>query len=369
MTALRGLTWDHPRGVNALRAAARQHAERIAITWDTQPLEGFESTRISELATNYDLIVLDHPHLGEAIADDCLIPVEDLLGDALADLEAQSIGKSCESYRYSGKLWALPLDAAAQVQVVVPEMLDERPPPTSWDGVFELAADLPVALSLGGPHALLTFFSVCAGLDRASLTTTADAPVPEQLCLEALDLLARLNEACDKTLSDASPITLLEAMSEGAAACCPLIFGYVTYATSGALKFCDAPGFGSTLGGTGIALTRRCPNTPELAEHLRWLLDERTQTGFIPVNDGQPSARRAWYDRCVDQAAGGFYSGTRTTLEAAWVRPRFDGYVSFQLRASELLRGGLRDRMPATQLCAKLAALWRESLPPSGESR
>lgn len=46
MQRLRALTWNHPRGYNALAAAAARPelAESgLAIAWDKQPLEGFES--------------------------------------------------------------------------------------------------------------------------------------------------------------------------------------------------------------------------------------------------------------------------------------------------------------------------------------
>jgi multiple sugar transport system substrate-binding protein len=49
-----GLTWDHPRGYDALAEAARRvntgRAEAL-ITWDKQPLEGFESAAITDLTT------------------------------------------------------------------------------------------------------------------------------------------------------------------------------------------------------------------------------------------------------------------------------------------------------------------------------
>ena len=76
-----GLTWDHPRGYDAPAEAARRvNADRAAplITWDRQPLEGFESAPITDLTARYDLIVLDHPHIGEAVAERSLFPLEDL---------------------------------------------------------------------------------------------------------------------------------------------------------------------------------------------------------------------------------------------------------------------------------------------------
>ena len=372
MTPVRGLTWDHPRGLASLRAAAALHADRLEIEWEAQPLEGFESTPIAELARDYDLIVLDHPHLGEAVAGGSLVPVDELLGaDQLELIERGTIGRAAESYRYAGRLYALPLDAATQVQALQPALLGDHPAPVSWDDVLALPAALPLALSLAGPHALLTFFSICAGLSPGRLASSAEAPVPPALGLAALELLARLAARSERSLAGANPIGLLEAMARCEAACCPLVYGYVTYAMPGAdpepLRFCDAPGLGSTLGGTGIAITRRCPLTPALASHLAWLLSATTQRTFIPQHAGQPSARAAWADRSVDAAAGGFYSGTRETIEAAWVRPRFDGYIGFQLRASQLIRDGLVERTPHARLFAGLTELWRAALPAGAE--
>ena len=169
MTAFRALTWDHPRGCAPLVAAAALHANEIDITWETQPLEGFESTPIPELARDYDLIVLDHPHLGEAVAAGSLVPVAELLGaEAVARIAAGTIGAAAASYLYDGLSYALPLDAATQVQVLQPALVGDRPAPATWDEVLELAAELPLGLSLAGPHAVLTFFSSLAfhGLNR-----------------------------------------------------------------------------------------------------------------------------------------------------------------------------------------------------------
>jgi multiple sugar transport system substrate-binding protein len=362
VTAYRGLTWDHPRGHAPLVAAAERWSGEIEIAWEAQPLEGFESTPIPELARRYDLIVLDHPHLGEAVAADCLVAIADLLGDDLvADLASSTIGAAAASYAYDGTAYALPLDAATQVQVLHPALVGDRPAPATWAEVHTLAGEHPIALSLAGPHALLTFCSICAGLGAAPFE-------PGESRLAAFAILEELAARSLPSLRDANPIQLLEAMArERAAACCPLVYGYVNYAHPAdgreALRFADAPELGSTLGGTGIALTRRCPLAPELAEHLAWLLAPGTQTTFIPEHHGQPSARAAWTDRGLDACSGGFYSGTLRTTEAAWVRPRFPGYIEFQSRGSELIRTGLAERIPGPRLLDRLDALWRASLP------
>ena len=362
MTAFRGLTWDHPRGHAPLAAAAERSAGEIEITWDAQPLEGFESTPIPELARSYDLIVLDHPHLGEAVAADCLVPIADLLGDdAVARIAAATVGAAAASYDYDGRSYALPLDAATQVQVLHPGLTGDRPAPETWAEVRALADEHPIALSLAGPHALLTFCSIAAGLGASPFE-------PGESRLAAFAILEELAACSRPSLRDANPIQLLEAMArERAAACCPLVYGYVNYARPAdgreALRFADAPALGSTLGGTGIALTRRCPLAPEWPSTSSRLLDPATQTTFIPEHHGQPAARAAWTDPALDASSGGFYSGTLRTTKAAWVRPRFPGYIGFQSRGSELIRDGLAERIPGPRLLDRLDALWRASLP------
>ena len=218
------------------------------------------------------------------------------------------------------------------------------------------------------PNSELIFFSICAGLGSEPLACGVDEVVPAELGRAALEVMQRLAVLSVPSLRGANPIELLDAMARTrAAACCPLVYGYVNYATAGdgreALRFADAPALGSTLGGTGIAITQRCPLEPALAQHLAWLLDPATQTSFMGAHEGQPSARESWTDAGLDGRSGGFYSGTLRTTEAAWVRPRFDGFIEFQGRGSELLRAGLAQRTPARTLLERLDALWRASLP------
>ena len=118
MASLKGMTWSHPRGYDPLVACARLWRERtgVEIGWDKRSLQDFESFPIEELARQYDLIIIDHPHAGQATREGCLLPLERVgPADALAELDRQSVGASFESYRHGGHLWAIPVDAAAQV--------------------------------------------------------------------------------------------------------------------------------------------------------------------------------------------------------------------------------------------------------------
>jgi multiple sugar transport system substrate-binding protein len=345
-----GLTWDHPRGFRALQAAASLAApdHGLQIEWAIQPLEGFESEPIAELCARYDLVVLDHPHLGDAIEAGCLVSIESILGGALvSELEQASIGQSLASYQWDGQTWALPLDAASQVIAFRPDRLAFAP--QTWAAILELPQELGIALSLAGPHCLLTLFSILTALGHPPGSNGSDTLVDEQAGLSALDLLRILYARRVERLDGLNPIGILNAMSRSDdVSLCPLVFGYVNYArpTEGlhALAFADAPRIavngrrGSILGGTGIGVTQRCQVTPQLVTHLQWLLSEAGQRIFIPSHDGQPSRRSAWYDPEVNKQWGDFYRATAATLEQAHVRPRIAAYVPWQNEASARLR-------------------------------
>lgn len=359
----RGLTWDHPRGYRALEAAAQ--GSHGLLSWQRQPLEGFESHPIADLASRFDLLVLDHPHIGEAVAENCIQPIESCFGASeLAAWDKHSIGPALGSYLWEGKHWALPLDVAMQVMARDPNAVPEAP--DTWDGVLQLAERQPVALSLAGPHAVLCFFSLALALGEEP---GGEDLVSEAAGAEALRILRRLGRAATPGSASLNPIALLEALAHRRGiALVPLVFGYVNYARpEGArqrVAFSEAPRAradgrrGSVLGGTGIGITARAQPTQALLDHLRELMSPAVQVGFIPDHDGQPSARGAWLDSRVNAAWGGFYASTMETAETAWVRPRFDGYIAFQTKAAAILREALSDASAPQAVIGRLRDIW-----------
>jgi multiple sugar transport system substrate-binding protein len=341
----RGLTWDHPRGYAALRAAAAEVApgQGLSMSWDTHSLEGFESHPIADLCARYDLVVLDHPHVGEAVDAECLIPLENIFSaEELAILGSATIGPCLSSYRYAEKHWALPLDAATQVMAYRPDLAD---PVATWDEVEILAGQGGVALSLAGPHAALSFLSICAAFGEPPAMRDPRLLVSEEVGSRVFDLMVRIYERAEESVLALNPISMLGHMTAHTdVRLVPLIYGYVNYTRQG-VRFADAPSAGdrpgSTLGGTGIGISTRCEITPELVAHLRWLLGDAAQRKFIPSHDGQPSRRSAWHSLSVNSAWGGFYAATAATLEAAYVRPRYSGYIAWQSAASAYLREAL----------------------------
>jgi len=365
-TALRGLTWDHPRGYVVLDALAADAGDELpSVRWDRQPLEGFESRPLRTLRDAYDLLIVDHPGLGEAVRDGALRPLDELLSAAeLAACAAVSAGRSYASYHLDDRQWALPADAAAQVAVCRTDLLGERP--TTWADACRVARAHRTALCLGGPHALLMFSAICVSLGAPPASTPPDNTgtfADPEAGAEAAAVMADLLAHADPALAARNPIAVLDAMAaDGGPAYCPLVYGYITYQRprpgARALAAFDAPagpgGIGSVLGGTGIAVTRSCTRLSAARELLLRVVSQDVQVRRYAELGGQSADRRAWLDPAADASAGGFYAATRATIEAAWVRPRFAGYVEFQAAASAALRDGLLGGEPPAALAARV---------------
>ncbi|MDR5760538.1 hypothetical protein [Caballeronia sp. LZ035] len=367
--AINGLTWDHPRGFDALDAASKlPEALPLGLTWSRQPLEGFESHPIAELCAKYDLVVLDHPHVGEAVEAGCVWALDDLFSPGeLRDWASQSVGASYASYTWQGQQWALPLDAATQVAAARRDLIEGTLPAT-WADVVRLSEQGGVSLCVAGPHAMLGFCSMMAAWGKPPMVDgSAGRFVDDATALEVLDVMASLYGRTSRKTLGLNPIGTLEYMArEHDVRYCPLIYGYVNYAAPrgerAPITFLDVPvtgpggRYGSTLGGTGIALSRRSRPSPALLDHLRFLMGRQAQAQFIPSHAGQPSHRDAWTDADVNATSGDFYRNTLATIEEAYVRPRYAGYIAFQTAASEAIRAAFEQGTPHRQLLDELNA-------------
>lgn len=358
MKSYSGITWDNPRGKNALVASAVDAPNQFGInmTWDSHSLEHFESHPIDDLARRYDLIVMDHPHVGEMLESQLFSPIEALLNSAeLQALEQRFVGPSLQSYRMNGKLWALPIDAATQVMALRRDLVDEVP--HSWDEVVRQSARIPVALCLAGPHAFLSFLSLSASLG-ANLDNGFWRELPsDEVATEALEIMMTLGQRQSSSTVEMNPITMLTAMAESdVLACVPLIYGYSAFSVSEPhpITFCDVPRgtsevLGSTIGGAGLAISVNAEITPELTSYIKWLISEDAQTNFIPQHQGQPALVSSWQSSRVNEQYGNFFKDTFHTTASSQVRPRFAGYPAFQDEASELIRSGITQRTEISQ--------------------
>lgn len=374
LLTLRGMTWSHPRGYDPMVACSLIWREKTGVTieWDKRSLQGFESFPVEELARTYDLIVLDHPHVGHVTAESCLLPLDIHGREAEREaLQAASVGGSYASYQWNGRQWALPIDAASQVQAFRPDRIDA--PPRSWAKVLQLARDGRVLCPLRPPHALMCFFTLAANLGPPCAGTEPGQLIDVEAGARVYNMIGNLARSIDPGCFDMDPIAVFERMAEtqSRVACAPLIYGYVSYALDGfrpaRLAFADIPAagadgpVGSTLGGTGIAVSARTRHPAAAVDFAYWIAGADAQRGPYAAAGGQPGHGAAWDDAAVNEPVLGFYSNTRITLEGAWVRPRHDGYVAFQHAASERLSSGLRAGEGGYEVVSDLNRMFHES--------
>lgn len=366
---MKGMTWDHPRGYDPLAAASRAWAKLHGetIEWDRRSLQDFETYPVEELARHYDMIVIDHPHVGQIADAGCLVALDEACdAEALAEIAAGSVGGSYESYHWNGHQWALPIDAASQVQGWVPRRI--AAPARDWDAVVALAKEGRLTIPLRPPHSLMSLFSLC-GMNGVTLPVDGDALFPAAAGT-AYERLAELAAIVDPAAYGQDPIAVFEAMAEPASrlAVVPLIYGYVSYALEGfrsvRIAFADVPATdprGTALGGTGIAVSAFGKAPERAAAFAQWIASGEVQRGLYATAGGQPGHADAWSDAKVNAPVDGFYANTRATLDRAWLRPRHDGYMTFQHAASLRLNEALQDGEPAGRALAALNAMFRHS--------
>jgi multiple sugar transport system substrate-binding protein len=367
------MTWGHPRGYDPMVATAKVWAEKtgVEIAWDKRSLQDFESFSVEELARAFDLIVIDHPHVGQITKEGCLAPLDLAEREAeQAALSAASIGASYSSYTWQGRQWALPIDAAAQVLVYRPDLIGH--PPSTWSDVLGEARKGRVALPLKPPHSLMVFFTLCANLG-CPCAQTGGVLVNRDVGLQVVEMMRDILAVIDGRNFDWDPIDASEAMSraDSTLALMPLGYGYVSYAKDGfrpnVLAFADiavagnAGPSGSALGGTGIAVSALSAHRAEAIDYAYWVASEDVQLGIYAKSGGQPGHAAAWEDEGVNVEAHDFYRHTRRTLDGAWVRPRHDGYMGFQQAASERLNAALMAGGAPTALLDDLDRLFAES--------
>jgi multiple sugar transport system substrate-binding protein len=369
--SLRGMTWNHPRGWQPLEACSAIWKERtgVTITWDKRSLQDFESFPVDQLAREYDLIVIDHPHVGQVARENCLLPLDDPRLVAVAE---GTVGASYPSYFWQGHQWALPIDAATQVQAWRPDRM--KAPAADWREVIALAERGHVALPLRSPHALMSLYSLTAQLGAPGRVDGPDL-FNRPTAVAAIERIRSLLPYLDAACFDEDPIAVFERMAQpdSKIQCVPLIYGYVSYAWEAfrpaRIAFADMPLLdgrpprGSALGGTGIAVSARSAHPAQAVDFALWVAGPEAQAGPYAAAGGQPGHAAAWEDAGVNAKSLDFYRATRATLEGAWVRPRHDGYMAYQEQGSARLLEGLRKGDEPGAIVDDLNRMFRESLP------
>lgn len=345
---LKGITWNHTRGLLPVVAAAQRFEELhpgVRISWEKRSLQEFADQPLADLGARYDLLVIDHPWAGFAATSGVIRPMEDLVSaDFLADQAANSVGPSYESYRYGDRQWALAIDAATPVASWRRDLLEAHgtAPPTTWEDVLALAREGLVIMPGIPQDTIMNFYMLCARPD-SDLFASEEVVVDEALGITALEQLRELASLQPREIFEMNPIAVYEAMTRGDDyAYCPFAYGYSNYSRDGyarrLLHFGDVVSLDgvplrTTLGGTGLAVSSACAHPDVAGAYAELVAGPEYQRTQYVENGGQPGHRAAWTDPENDRRTHGYFGNTLPCLDRAYLRPRYPGSLAFQDRA------------------------------------
>lgn len=373
---LRGITWNHSRGLLPLLATAQRFTDRdpsIQIEWRTRSLKDFGDFPIERLAESFDLLIIDHPFAGYAAEHPVLVPLDEHLPpDFITDQAANSVGASHASYEMGGHLWALAVDAATPVSGWRPDLLKraDAEPPATWNDLLALARRGLVVTPAASVDCLMHLYMLCLGLGEEPFQSN-DEVVSANVGVQALELLRELIALCGPACIDRNPIRTWELLAASeTAAYCPFAYGYSNYARDefgpnrlafGGLVSLNGVQLRSTLGGTGLAVSANCGNLPLAIDYVQYVASGECQRTLYATHGGQPGHRSAWLDPELNRLTHGYFRDTLPTLDAAYLRPRYAGYIPFQDHAGDVVRDFLRDGGDPNATLAAINALYRTS--------
>ncbi|MHA6690960.1 extracellular solute-binding protein [Devosia sp. A449] len=369
---LRGMTWGHTRGYDPMVVTSQVFAERhpgVEIVWEQRPLQAFADRPLGAMSLEYDLMVIDHPHVGEAAAGGHLLTLDGLGRDAeLALLAAESVGVSHASYEFGGRQWALAIDAATPISIYRPDLLAAAP--TSWAEVVALAEQGQVIWPLKPINALMSFFNLLAN-QRAPFGANGIGADPA-IAIAVLETMRAVARHVPEPCFAMDPIEAYEWLSARSShSYVPYLYGYTNYSRPGfrphyvqaanipALG--DAGPLGSPIGGTGIAISAHTRHAALAAEYAFWIASAECQRGLYFAAGGQPANIVAWRDADCNAASGNFFAATLPTLEQSYLRPRHHGYMAFQDIGGDLVHACLVGTMTPADCAAAINAAYADS--------
>lgn len=361
------VAWNDPRCVQPLEAAAAVWETRTGIAIDIvrRPLTAFNDQPLSELAPICDVMIIDYPHIAQALREEAIIPIDNLVDESEVDEVAdRSIGRCQDSFSVDDVVAAFASDAACHVAAYRPVALEKLsiPLPQTWNDVFALQEHHPgsVAVALYATDAISCLMSLAAGQGAGPDGGMHMFPSRHGV-QRAIGTLARLASNVGSYCWECTPQQLFaEAATRTEIAYIPFTFGYTRMVTpeQGGWRFAAPPvGSGSLLGGAGMAVSSQTPFREKAAAFASWYCRDEGQL-LAGRNWGQPSGLAAWNDPDIDSMTMGFYSCTRRTQVNAYVRPLRPWWPAVQDEAGKTLAELLRAGAPASAIVDSLEAIY-----------
>lgn len=369
ITQLKGMTWDHPRGLDCL-VASNEYLKTtldISISWDSRSLLAFGDQHISEFYGDYDLMIIDHPHVPDAVHADAIIDFESVATqNQLAELSRTSVGQSHNSYMYLGKQWALAIDTAAQVSAYRADKTDSAP--VFWSDVIDLAHEKKLLWAYKPVDAFSTFATLMA--QKGTPLCKGGEYLNSEVALEVLTFMCELATLVPEFCSTSNPIDIAEILSTSddyAHGIC--MYGYSNYSHKGfrrhRLVYEDVPSFdgqasGSQLGGAGVAISSKSKNPQAAAAAAILLSSPEIQATTYGLAGGQPGNLLAWKNGALNDQTLNFFRNTLRTLERAWVRPRILGWPDVQYQSSLVIHRALTSRQVNASVVSEIASTYEK---------
>ena len=377
MIKLKGITWNHTRGYDPLRAVSEEFSKihpNVRINWEVRSLKEFGDMPIEDLIERYDLISIDHPYMGQAFQNHLLVSLEKILNQKfLTELAKDSIGPSFQSYFYNNHLFALPIDAAALVASFRNDLLKDAGfslPKTRKQLINLYQKGLKkntIAWPLCPTDLWCSFLSLCA--QDGGKNFINDYKINEYVGTQVLDELKFHLKFLHPDSMQINPIQLLDRMSnDDEIVYAPYLFGYTNYSrlnfAKNIIDFSNSPintetNISTILGGVGLSVSAHCKFIDQAIEFIKYVARPLTQSKTYFISGGQPASLSAWENEENNKLCHNFFRNTIKSMNNAYVRPQHPGWNILQEQGADLLHHGLLKNINSQKLIRELNLLYK----------
>jgi len=377
MKILKGIAWNHTRGFTSVVATAQRFEELnpdVRIIWEKRSLQAFADGSLDELTANYDLLIMDNPHVSIAARDKVLLPFDDYLSpEFLKELADNSVGKSHASYHVNNKQWTLATDAATPISTWREDLVSKHKVqiPKTWKDLLELTKTGKVAFASIPIDTLMHHFMMCIALGAEVFESKMEV-APRQIMIDAIKTYKQLLDLAPSFCLEMNPIKIYERMTQtNDIVYSPFNYGYSNYSKknyadhvlkAGGLVTFNGKRLRSTLGGAGIAVSSKTKYAEIAMKYAEFTATEKTQSGLYFEFGGQPGHRKAWLNDDVNSQCKNFFKDTLQTLDEATMRPQYYGYMHFQDEASPVIHEAMTGKTSIEAAVDKMNDIYKESL-------